>query len=169
MTDSTSETFPAPGGVPGVLAKVVVGIDGTEPSLRAVAQVAPIVQALGGEVVAVFVRHLPVLADSSAGEALVIVEETIDDLALEARHDAEQQLGPIGVKWSFVVREGDPAQEILAVAHEQKATLVVVGATIHGSIASLLVSSVAAQLVHHSDLPLLIIRPEGVEEGAAPA
>jgi nucleotide-binding universal stress UspA family protein len=161
--------MPVAGEVPGVLTKVVIGLDGTDPSLQAVAQLAPLVQTLGGEVVAVFVRHLPVLADSSAGEAMVIVEETIDDLALEARTDAEQLLGPIGVKWSFVVRGGDPAQEILAVAHELKASMVAVGATIHGSLTSLLVSSVAAQLLHHCDLPLLIIRPQAGGEAAPPA
>jgi nucleotide-binding universal stress UspA family protein len=38
--------------------------------------------------------------------------------------------------------------------------MVALGATIHGQIAALLVSSVAEYLLHHCQLPLLVIRPE---------
>ena len=144
----------------GLLARVVLGIAGTEPSIAAARAVAPLVGAAGGEVIAVFVRHLPVLAEPSAGEAIAIVEETIDEMAEQARRDAEELFRGSGVSYEFVVREGDPGLGILAVAHEREATMVAIGATIHGPVAALLVASVADHLVHHCDLPLLIIRPD---------
>jgi nucleotide-binding universal stress UspA family protein len=154
MTDKGNASLHA-----GLFEKVVLGLDGTEPSLYAMQQIAPLVGALDGELIVVFVRHVPVMAEPSAGEALAIVEETLDDLVAEARRDAEEQLAPTGVRYQFVVRDGDPTHQLLDAAHHFGATLVAVGATIHGQIAALLTSSVADHLVHHCDLPLLIVRP----------
>ncbi len=148
------------GGGAGMLARVVIGLDATEPSLKATREIAPLVKAVGGHVIAVFVHHLGAIAEPSAGEAVAIVEETLSELSVQAREDAEQLLGELGVSYEFVLRDGDPGQELLDAAHELEATMVAVGATIHGAIASVLSSSVAGFLVHHCDLPLLIVRPD---------
>lgn len=148
------------GKASSLLNRVTVGFDGTEPSLKALSEVADLVADANGEVIAVFVRHLPVFADSGAAEAIVVVEETLDEIAESSRHDVEEILGSRGVAHQFVVRDGDPATEILSAARELGATMVAVGATIHGQIAALLVSSVADHLLHHSELPILVLRPE---------
>jgi nucleotide-binding universal stress UspA family protein len=142
-----------------MFAKVAIGVDGTEPAQQALIEVAPLVKAAGGEFLAIYVRHLPVLADTGAGEAISLVEETLDEISEQAKTDTAALLEPLGIPYEFVVREGEPGYEILASAHEHSATMVAIGATMHGAVAAFFVGSVADHLVHHCDLPLLIVRP----------
>ena len=154
----------APAGTPGFLAKVVIGIDDTDVSLHAVKEVAPLVAALEGEVVVVFVRHIPVMTEATAaeaGEAIVLIENSLDELEKTGESDAASVLDPLGIKWTYVIKNGDPAREILAVAEDVGATAVCVGSTLHGAIGAFLISSVTEHLMHHCKLPLLVIRPSG--------
>ena len=140
---------------------VVIGVDGTEVSLQALRHVAGIIGALGAKAIIVFVRHLPVVATEPGSEgAYAAVLESLDDLEREVKADIEAIFKDSSVSWSLVVREGDPAVEIVAVAHEHEAVAVAVGSTIHGALSSILVSSVAEHLLHHCDITLIIVRPD---------
>ncbi len=141
-------------------ATVVIGVDGSEPSFEALARAAAVVAATGARAVVVFVRHLPPLITSpSGGEALAVMADTLDALEEKARERASAILLGAGVDFAFESRVGDPAHEIIAVAHEQHASLVVVGASIHGPVASVVLSSVASHLLHHCDISVAIVRP----------
>lgn len=140
---------------------IVIGVDGTGPSLEALTSTAAVAAALAVRVVVVFVRHLPPLAaDPASGQAIAAMGDALDELEQETRDAAKEVLDKAGVPYVFERRVGDPGHEIIESAHEHNASLVVVGATIHGAVSSLLLSSVAEHLVHHCDVSLVIVRPK---------
>jgi nucleotide-binding universal stress UspA family protein len=63
-----------------------------------------------------------------------------------------------GCRASPVFREGDPAAEILALAEEERADLIVVGARGKSVIERLVVGSVADRLLRHAPASVLIVR-----------
>jgi len=62
------------------------------------------------------------------------------------------------VDWEFVVRSGDPAHELMAVADDRSAVAIVVGGRPHKAAVSGLVGSVDAALVHRFHGSLLVVR-----------
>lgn len=53
---------------------------------------------------------------------------------------------------------GDPAEEIIALATDQRADLIVIGSRGHGRLAGLLLGSVAQKVLAHASCPVLIVR-----------
>ena len=60
------------------------------------------------------------------------------------------------VKSTSMLIEGDPAEEILAVAQARECDLVAIGATGHGTIKDLLFGSTATTLVDHTPSSMLV-------------
>lgn len=144
-----------------LFSNVVVAIDDSVASLGAIDAILPSVKAAGGKLAVVFVRHRPIMFDSvgvDSSNAWELLEESIEQREHDAERDATKRLSHTGIQATFVVREGDPAREILEVAKEHKATAVAIGSTVHGPIGSILVSSVTEYLLHHCAVPLVIIR-----------
>jgi nucleotide-binding universal stress UspA family protein len=144
---------------PSWIRKVVVAADGSPASVRGLEQVADLAQRLGAKVVAVFVRHLPAGAMMAPGMTTAPSAEALDDQESEVMRDVTRLLGGLGSGWEFVVRAGSPGEEILHVADETGADLVVVGSNRHSSLHNLLLGSTAAYLATHSKAPVLVMRP----------
>ena len=143
--------------------RVLIATDDSEASLAAIDVVAPSIKAAGGQILVVFVRQRPVMFDSvgiDASNAWELVEESLNAKEHDAESDVTVHLQAHGIGATFVVRDGDPAHEILAAAKEHDASLVVIGSPHHGALGSILLASVTEYLVHHCSLPLLVIRPE---------
>ena len=141
--------------------RIVVAADGSPASSQGLEQVADLAPRVGAEVVVVFVRHVPsaalvapVLADAS-------VMETLDQQEAEVRSEVLRLLGGKSVVWDFVVRSGSPGEEIVQVADESNADLVVVGSNRHSSLHNLVPGSTAAYLATHSRAPVLVMRSRG--------
>ena len=129
--------------------------------MRALRKTREFAAALGASVVVVFVRHFPAAAgEPMAEQGVSLVLESLDETEKEVEVATQEAFAGSGVSYSYVVREGDPAHEIIEAAHAHNAEFIVVGSTIHGAISSLLVSSVAEHLLHHSDVSLIVIRPD---------
>lgn len=63
-----------------------------------------------------------------------------------------------GVEVEFLIRKGEPAEEIINVAKELSIDLVVVGSQGHTSLASAPIGSVAQNVVNHAPCPVLVVR-----------
>lgn len=72
--------------------------------------------------------------------------------------------GGTGAGWELVVRAGSLGEEIVQVADETDADLVVVGSNRHSSMHNLLLGSTAAYLATHSKAPVLVMRARAVSE-----
>src|SRR5216684_9056011 len=138
--------------------RIVVAADGSPASSRGLEQVADLAPRIGAEVVVVYVRHLPAKAMMSPGIAGSELVQTLDDQESEVKQQVLRLLGGKGIVWDFVVRAGSPGEEIVEVADETGADLVVVGSNRHSSLHNLLLGSTAAYLATHSKAPVLVMR-----------
>src|SRR5258708_7813669 len=138
--------------------RILVAADGSPASSRGLEQVADLAPRIGAEVVVVFVRHLPATSMMSPGIAASELVQTLDDLESEVKQEVLRKLGGKGIVWDFVVRAGSPGEEIVEVADETGADLVVVGSNRHSSLHNLLLGSTAAYLTAHSQAAVLVMR-----------
>ena len=81
---------------------------------------------------------------------------------------AKAQLAATGVPAEAILREGiDAAKEILQVAAENAADLIISGTRGHGNLARMALGSVAEHLIHHAACPVLTAGPNVKAVGAA--
>jgi nucleotide-binding universal stress UspA family protein len=135
---------------------VVVGADGSEPSLRAVRWAAQeaAMRAAGLTVCCVAVAgtdEQPMLWD---GQQLVLIPA--DDVLRRAIRVATDATAEVAVAGD--VLRGDPAYQLLARARE--AELLVVGARGLGAFVGLLVGSVSEHVAGRADCPVVVVRGE---------
>lgn len=84
------------------------------------------------------------------------------DLRARYRADVERlanRLDAVGIPATTHLRSGDPAHEILAVAEERGADLIVTGSRGLGTLDRLLLGSVARNILTHAKASVLIMRP----------
>ena len=147
---------------------LIVGVDDTDDSRNALARAAELARAAGLTLVVVHVRHIPVLAEMSsmtAGPA----RQNLDLIEAEARRASEEVLQGTGVDWEFVVRSGDPAHALMAMADDRPAAAIVVGGRPHKAALSGLAGSVGAALVHRFHGSVLVVRGDDSEWNPASA
>lgn len=149
--------------------RIVVAADGSRASNQGLEQVADVARRLGAKVSVVYVRHLPAAAAMDTGIAEPSMLEALDEQESEVKQGALRLLGGSGVAWEFVVRAGNPGEEIVQFTDETGADLVVVGSNRHNSLRSLLLGSTAAYLATHSRTPVLVMRSKAVADTAAAA
>jgi nucleotide-binding universal stress UspA family protein len=139
--------------------KIVVGVDGSEASQRAVEWCAEHAPALDAEVVVVHAIDLPVIV--SPATALFPVpqfspqnREALQDLATE---EWCAPLAKASIPFRVVLKDVDPALSIIQADKSEHADLVVTGRRGRGGFAELLLGSTSHALSHHLDRPLLIV------------
>jgi nucleotide-binding universal stress UspA family protein len=138
--------------------KIVVGVDGSEPSLRAVAWCAKYGAALGAEVIAAHAVEVPVYP--TAAGFFPMPAYTPPDLEHLRKVVAEEWCAPLtaaGVPFRAEVREGYPANVIKDLAASESADLVAVGRRGLGGFGELLLGSTSHHLSHHVPCALVIV------------
>jgi nucleotide-binding universal stress UspA family protein len=150
------------------VATIVVGVDGSEGSARALRFALEEARAHGAAVRAVSAWHVPI-GFLEGGWATDPV--SLGDFEQLARSTLERALAQSGaaesdVEVSPVVREGQPAEVLLDEARE--ATLLVVGSRGLGGFKGLLLGSVSRQLAQHAPCPIVIV-PDVASEPAPTA
>jgi nucleotide-binding universal stress UspA family protein len=135
---------------------IVVGVDGSPPSLRALSFAADLAADCDdAELVVVFACFAYLAMPDGAAEAMF--SEALDRGERSASDAAAQLLGARGLRWQFVTREGEPSQVLREVADEVHATVVVVGRRGWSTMLELVLGSVANRLVHRSRVPILVV------------
>jgi nucleotide-binding universal stress UspA family protein len=154
------------------MTSIVVGIDGSENSVAALQWAAHEAELRNCKVRVVSAWEYPyaVLAPSPVAlplPAVTEMQEAANTLLEQVLTEAKL---PDGVTVEHVVVEGSPAKVLLDEAAKD-AELLVIGARGRGGFMGLLLGSVATQVVHHSQVPTVVVRapqletqPEGHEE-----
>jgi nucleotide-binding universal stress UspA family protein len=135
-----------------------VGVDGSEPGYDALEYAAHLVEELrDAELVVVHVRYVPYLwmPDHAAEDEFA---DLLDGLEQQVRDRTQFALANRGVAWRFELREGEPAHELLAVAHAGLDPTIVVGRRGRATVGELLLGSVSNRVVHQADCPVLLVR-----------
>lgn len=144
--------------------RILLPYDGSTGAERATAFVAERTWPAGTEVHALRVIETPwisLLAPPPASEA------RLDDLlgipASRTRLSEEvAALQRPGLQISVDVAIGRPASEIVAAAEDQPTDLLVIGSRGRGSIASMLLGSVSAEVAERAHCPVLVVRRTGI-------
>jgi len=138
--------------------KMLVGVDGSESSQRAVAWCAAHAAALDANVIAVHAIEVPihaVLPDAYAPPVYAEVDrEHIRDVV---RDKWCSELNAAHVPFDTKVMAGYPADVIIETARLDQADIVVVGRRGLGGFKRLLLGSTSNQLSHHLDRTLVIV------------
>jgi nucleotide-binding universal stress UspA family protein len=137
-------------GVPVLL----VGIDGSDTSLRAGAYAAGLASRQRAHLVCLYVRTYSVAAGVGIA-AIPSMQKAHDDIATELREMVESQSARIGIHAEFIEREGNPFAEIVRLADELPADAVIVGASTKAG--HRFVGSLAVHLVRASRWPITVV------------
>lgn len=137
--------------------KIVVGIDGSPGSDAALAWAIDEAGS-GGEIVAVHVVE-PVVSPAHVTGALV--PPARDPRSSHWRRIAAEacyaRLTASRVAHRILAVQGHPATQILRVADDEQADLIVVGNGLHSTMDEIFLGSVAHELTHHARRPLVIV------------
>ncbi len=133
---------------------VLVAIDGSETSMRAGAYAAGMARRQSARLVCLYVRPLSAVVGVGAG-AIVSLQEVHDAVARELREAVEAESARVGVRAELVVRDGNPFTEIVRLAGELQADVVIVGASTKAG--HRFVGSLAVHLVRASRWPVTVV------------
>jgi nucleotide-binding universal stress UspA family protein len=74
-----------------------------------------------------------------------------------------------GVEADWEILQGEPATEIVRLASERDADLIVLGSRGLGAVAGAFLGSVSREVLHEADRPVLVARPRGRRRLLMPA
>lgn len=147
--------------------QIVLGVDGSEVSARAVTATAGLAAQLGSSVVIVnaVADAMMVMPPVGPTEAMItpplVTEEAMQELeqaGQEVLARAAEQLGRAGVTCSTRLEHGPAADRIVHVASSIDADLIVLGSRGHGKLEELLLGSVSDAVVREAKCSVLIVR-----------
>jgi nucleotide-binding universal stress UspA family protein len=144
--------------------RIVVGVDGSEPSKRALRWAIEQAELIGATVEAVGVwEHRSsyawgAVAVVDAAEVADVCERTVIEMVTEVSGEA-----PSVHLVSYVMR-GNPAHELVQQA--KGADLLVVGSRGHNGLVGALLGSVSQYCVHHAECPVVVVREQHPEDQA---
>lgn len=138
-----------------MIARIVVGADGSPGGRRALSWATDLASATGAHLVAVHtfqpLDHVEELKPTMG----------FDDLEAEALRMLRDEwcgvCAAAGVSYEAVVREGEPANVLLDMAAEIGADLIVVGSRRLGSVKRLMLGSTSTKIAHESTRPVVIV------------
>jgi len=140
---------------------IVVGVDDTPDSLKALSKTVELLneqRAAGGlDLVIVYVRSTGWTGGTSPMAQAELVK-ALDEVETDVERDVKAALEGVNLTWRFVIRQGDPAHELICEAEAQNASGIAVGGHRHSTIGGVLVHSVESRLVHNYDGTLFIVR-----------
>ena len=156
MNPSEPTTTSDPSATSRAQRTIVVGVDHSDAS-RSALEWALQFAGTDDRIVAVHVWDLPVVVHYDI-TSVVDAEE----VGMAARSGLAGILGAIDDdRMCPIVRQGHPGRELIAVAAEEGADLLVVGPAGHGRI-SMMLGSTASYLLHHAPKPVVVFRGEVV-------
>lgn len=134
---------------------IVVGVDGSDSSLRAAAYAAGLARRQKALLALVYVQ--PVLAAGVALGAPVAAatDEIAEDLVAQIRDATDRVKGIFDIRWEFHTFRGDPYSGLVNAADELKADAVVVGASEQAG--HRIIGSVAIRLVKAGRWPVTVV------------
>jgi nucleotide-binding universal stress UspA family protein/CBS domain-containing protein len=152
--------------------RVLIATDGSNSAWHALQEAQRLLPLASAEVCVVVVAPLIAIVDDPL--AYRGPHQTVYG---ELRRSAERELSAAldalksaGIEAKGVIREGDPATELLAAAEDFKPELVVLGSQGRGAVGRVLLGSVSDALVHHWRGAVMVVRhPHDIpsEEGQA--
>ena len=134
--------------------KVLLAVDSSEHSTKAVAAAVEIAKMSGGEVL---VFHVRAFLAARGGQLDVDLREEDSNIA----EDVAQSLQAEGIRATgtrVAAYHGDTGMKIVEAAQQAHADVIVMGSRGHSDIPSFLLGSVAHKVIHLATGPVLVVR-----------
>jgi nucleotide-binding universal stress UspA family protein len=141
---------------------LIVPLDGSELAEAALPLASEFAATFGGRIVLVGVMPGPDDLVAAQGGVMTYAGDDYEVMLADARVYLDgigTRLTGVGFTASTVVRSGNPAQQIAAVASDQGAAIVVMATHGRTGIVRSMLGSVAGETLHHSPCPVLLIHP----------
>jgi nucleotide-binding universal stress UspA family protein len=150
--------------------KILVPIDGSEHSLKALDEASQIAKMSSGKVTLMNVYSVrPIMISGSSepgyngppvftGAEVSRMTEIAQKVGNRILQDAEKRISATGVQVEKKLVEGHTVQEIVRVANEGNFDLIVIGARGVSHIREMLLGSVTDAVIHHAHCAVLVIR-----------
>ena len=140
--------------------RMLVAVDGSQYGLAAVKAAAKLAAERGIKSVTL-INVIPTVATTLG---VTVTSAPPEDLeAWEVFSEPKRILKEAGVEAKLLLREGDPADEIVRVAKDEGYDLIVVGHRGLSPVKAFLLGSVSNRVVSHAPCSVLVVRP-GLEE-----
>lgn len=147
---------------PSVFASVLVPTDGSEASIRAAQLAIELLRGADGRLTLLFVVDAAVLS-----ELRRFAERSEAEVETELREHGRRYLGLLeneaaaaGVATTTELREGDPFEEIVGLARELGADLIVMGHVGQRGTRRVLLGSVTQRVLDFAPCPVLVVKRE---------
>ncbi len=134
--------------------RILVGVDGSETSMRAAAYAAGLARRQGASLVVLFVGQISGTSAIQPG-LLAGIRASNDKFVADLRRQIEEHSARLGVHADLEIREGSPYHQMLKAAEERKVDAIVVGASTHAG--HRFVGSLASKLVRHAPWPVTVV------------
>ena len=144
-------------GFNAVFKTIVLAVDGSESSDRAVKYAADLARESGARIVAVHVKEM-LAGPRFAGPAHVDEDEMKSKIQGQVKELNDAGISA-EVKMEAASLNGGPAPVITAAAAREKADVIVAGTRGHTVLAGVIVGSVAQRLLHLAPCPVLVVPP----------
>ena len=131
--------------------RIVVGVDGSDGSTRALEWARTMATITGAEVLAVHAFEYVPMRGSVTNE--VVADQARDNLDGHWTEVLREE----DVPYRTIVEDEDPRKLLVRVARDERADVIVIGSRGHSQIAELLLGSVAEFLTHHAPIPVVVI------------
>lgn len=137
---------------------IVVGIDGSDESKRALHWALEEARLRGSRLLAVHAWTYQLTAGPGYMPAAdPDIRQSVQQEALQVLDDALAEVGTVGVEVERKAIEGPPSATLVTAA--EGADLLVVGSRGRGGFTGLLLGSVSQQCAHHAPCPVVIVPP----------
>ncbi len=134
---------------------ILVGIDGSTTASRAGAYASGLARRQRSQLVVVYVMAPSALGGIAAGAIAGAQEQAFEEQVAEFRQQVQGWATELGVSITFMVRRGDPFNELRHAAAEVRADMVVVGASEQAG--HRFVGSIATRLVRADQWPVTVV------------
>lgn len=141
-------------------ATVIVGIDGSQPSKRAVAYAIGLAEAQGVELVVAHVIPWSPYSFNTPTDNEERGEKKQEELraaTTQIIEPAVEAAGETACEVTPVVRHGDPVDTLVELAGEFEATSIIVGRTGDSRVKRALFGSIPGHLVHECPIPVTVV------------
>jgi nucleotide-binding universal stress UspA family protein len=144
--------------------KILLATDGSEEAELAFASAADLSKKTGSELHVVYVGHMPLVSYESPGATTLdpgLSGRMHESAQQEARTMLDEQMQRVGHSGEIAevhARIGKPDAEIVGLAEELGAGLIVLGSRGLGRLRRALMGSVSDSVVRHAHCPVLVVR-----------
>ncbi len=144
---------------PHAIKRILVGVDGSDPSAAALAWATTMARGMGSEIVAVHAIDYPIDLSLGFGPPIAALHDPECRADIERTFEEEwcASLTQSGLSHRVMLEDGRPASVNHGVADSVDADVVVMGRRGRGEVAELLLGSVSHEVALHCRRPVLLI------------